>query len=208
MRPVRWSQQAGVVEVGGLEGRGETALPIHTAAANAGWVDGVGEQVPKSDDATGQVALVPHHVGARTIIRRSLLKQSAIDVEDWVRRTLLESLDDAIDRAILQGSGADNQPLGIVGVPGVHSVALTTAGSPTRDEVIDVFAAAAKANANPAMLTFIGDSTLAQAMRKARVEAGNAAVANKGHSGSFLLEDGQLAKTGAFFETTTAPRRC
>ena len=205
LRPVRWSTLAGVQEVTGLQGRGEVVLPVHTHASAAGWVDGVSESVPKSDDRTSNVALVSHHVGARTTIRRSLLKQASIDVENWVRRMLRDSVDDAVDEAILQGSGIGNEPLGVVDVPGVHAIALTTAGSPTRDEIIDTFAAAAKADADARMLRFVGDSTLAQTMRKAKVEIGDAVVAAKGHSGSFLLEDGQLAKTAPFLETNHVP---
>ena len=203
LRPVRWSSIVGVREVGGLQRQGNVALPVHTGAGGAGWVDGNGtQQVPKGDEKLGQVALLPRHVGARTTIRRGLLKQASIDVEAWVRDALRESVDDATDEAILQGTGVDNEPLGIVNMPGVNAIRLTTAGSPTRDEIIDAFAAAAKGNANPQMVRFVGDSTLAQTMRKARVEGG---AAQNRHSGSFVLEDGQLAKTAPFVETNHAP---
>ena len=205
LRPTRWSVAAGVREVSGLEGTGSVVLPFHAGVGSVGWVDGVAEEVPKSDERTGQVALIPRLVGARSVIRRSLLKQAGLDVENWVRRMLRQSVDDAVDQAILQGSGVENEPLGLLGVPGVHSIALTTAGSPTRDEIIDTFAAAAKANANPGMLRFIGDSTLAQVLRKAKVETGDAVVASKGHSGGFVLEDGQLAKTAPCLETNHCP---
>ena len=205
LRPVRWSTLAGVQEVSGLEGRGEVALPIHKGVSAAGWVDGQYGEVPKSDETMGQVALMPRHVGARTVISRNLLKQSSIDAENWVRRMLRETVEDAIDEAIIQGSGVDNEPWGITqGIPGVHAVALTTAGKPTRDEIIDTFAAAANANADPRMLRFVGDSTLAQTMRKAKVETGGT-EANKAHSGVFLLEDGLLAKTAPFLETNHVP---
>ena len=54
-----------------------------------------------------------------------------MSAEGWVRRELRNSIDDAIDKAILAGSGEGGQPLGLDNTPGIQAQAFASAANPT-----------------------------------------------------------------------------
>ncbi len=182
LRPQRWSMKAGVVEVDGLEGTGEVSLPRHSGVSTAHWVRN-GEAVPESDEDTASVVLSPHHVGATTTLSRGFLNQSSVSAEAWARRALRESVDDAIDRALLRGdpvgSGLE-EPLGIAVTPGVHDVALATAGQPTRPEILQLREVVAAAGVrDPDTVSFVYGPGMGRYLRSASSDTG---------SGNYLLE--------------------
>ena len=127
---------------------GNIAIPRQTGGATAYWVAESGAPT-ESQQAFDQVAMTPKTVGAFTDISRKLLLQSSIDVEAFVRRDLATVLALELDRAAIAGSGASNQPTGILSTSGIGDVAGGTNGAaPTWGNIVELWSDVAVANAD------------------------------------------------------------
>jgi HK97 family phage major capsid protein len=113
-------QRLGAITLGGLVG--DVAIPKQGGGATAYWVAESGAPT-ESQQTIAQLALAPKTVGAFTDLSRKLLKQSSIDVEGFVRMDLSTILALALDSAAIEGTGADNQPTGILNTTGIGDVA-------------------------------------------------------------------------------------
>ncbi|MBB1471823.1 phage major capsid protein [Luteimonas sp. MC1782] len=107
----------GVRTLSGLTGN--VSIPKAGAGLSAGWVS-EGQALPESDMDFDSVTLTPHHVGGITEMSRQLIQQSAPAIEDLVRDDLSFAVAQAVDRAIIAGTGANGQPLGIINRAGVQ----------------------------------------------------------------------------------------
>lgn len=127
---------------------GNIAIPRATGGATAYWVAESGAPT-ESQQAFDQVAMSPKTVGAFTDISRKLLLQSSIDVEAFVRSDLATVLALAIDLAAINGSGASNQPTGVLNTSGIGDVAGGANGlAPTWAHIIELWSDIATANAD------------------------------------------------------------
>ena len=77
------------------------------------WLSTEGSQVPPSQTTLAQITITPKTVGAVVNFSRQLSLQA--NAESFVRRELLRTVATAIDLAVLNGSGAVGQPLGLLG---------------------------------------------------------------------------------------------
>ena len=135
--------------------QGNIAIPGQSGGATAYWVAENGA-VTESDQAFRQVAMSPKTVGAMSDISRKLLLQSSIDVEGFVRRDLATTLALAIQNAAINGSGASNQPKGVLSYAGIGSVVGGTNGAaPTWQHIVDLETAVAVANADVGTLGYL-----------------------------------------------------
>lgn len=107
---------------------GNLAIPRQTGGATAFWV-AENAAPTESQQTIGQVTLSPKTVAAFTDISRRLLLQSSIDVESFVRTDLAMVLALAIDAAGINGTGASNQPRGVLNTAGIGSVVGGTNGA-------------------------------------------------------------------------------
>lgn len=127
---------------------GNIAIPRQTGGATAYWV-AESAAPTESQQAFDQVTLSPKTVGAFSDISRKLLLQSSIDVEGFVRNDLAAVLALAIDLAAINGSGASNQPTGILNTSGIGDVAGGTNGlAPTWAHMVELETDVAVANAD------------------------------------------------------------
>ena len=91
---------------------GNITFPRQDARAVAAWTGETTastEQNPTFDVIT----LTPKHLRAWTEVSTTLLHQSSIGVENFVRRDLARAVAKAMDTAIMVGTGSSNQPTGI-----------------------------------------------------------------------------------------------
>ncbi len=166
---------------------GNIAIPRQTAGATAYWVAENGAPT-ESQQAFDQVTMSPKTVGAYTDISRKLLLQSSIDVEGFVRNDLATVLALAIDLAAINGSGASNQPTGVLNTSGIGSVAGGTNGlAPTWAHIVDLETQVAVANADIGTLGYL---TNAKARGKLK---GTSKVS--GQNG-FVWDDGDMPLNG------------
>jgi HK97 family phage major capsid protein len=115
----------GVRQLAGLQGN--VTIPRQSAAATAFWLSNEATAITESQQTFVQVALSPKTAGAYTEISRQLLLQSSPGAEGIVTDDLAQVIALAADLAVLEGSGAAGQPLGISGTSGIGAIgALTT----------------------------------------------------------------------------------
>lgn len=134
---------------------GNIAIPKLTGAATAYWVAENGAPT-ESQQTIGQVTMTPKTVGAFTDISRRLLLQSSLSVEQMVQQDLATVLGLAIQQAAINGSGASNQPTGILTVAGIGDVAGGTNGlAPTWAHMVALETAIASANADVGTLAYL-----------------------------------------------------
>ncbi|MFQ5736615.1 MAG: phage major capsid protein [Thermodesulfobacteriota bacterium] len=127
---------------------GNIAIPSQTGGATGYWV-AENAAPTESQRTVGQVTMSPKTVGAFTDISRLLLLQSSIGVEGFVQADLAMVLALAIDLAAINGSGAANQPLGILGTTGIGDVAGGTNGAaPTYANMVELETDVAASNAD------------------------------------------------------------
>jgi HK97 family phage major capsid protein/HK97 family phage prohead protease len=131
--PVSVAMSAGATALPGLQGNAE--IPGFSAGASFAWVGEDGDS-PDTEPTTKAVTLTPKTITGSVPLTRRLLKQSSPAVEMVVRNDLILGAAAAIDLAALQGTGANNQPLGITGTTGINTQTITTAGQPTWSELV------------------------------------------------------------------------
>ena len=106
---------------------GNVDFPKLTGTSHVYWVS-EGETIPETNMELSLVSLRPHDVACRTAVTRRLLMQSSPDVESMVRSDLVSVVSEAIDKAVLTGSGLNNEPLGITSTAGVHHLEIGSNG--------------------------------------------------------------------------------
>ena len=125
---------------------GNVDIPRLKGSVTTGWV-AENSALTASDAQFEKISLTPKHVGALAEYSRNMLQQASPDVEQLLRRDMALMLGEAVDLAAINGSGASNQPLGILGTSGIGSVAIGTNGGPiTWSSVIDLIAAVENVN--------------------------------------------------------------
>lgn len=135
---------AGARFLGGLSGT--INIPKVTAGATAAFVS-ENSAVSEQNQTIGQVQMTPNTLGAFTDISRTLLIQSAIDVENMVRDDLTAAIAVKLDDVAIEGGGS-NEPSGILNDSDAATVAMgTNGGVPTFAKVIDLIAEVEKDNA-------------------------------------------------------------
>ncbi len=87
----------------------------------------------ESNPTTDRVQMAPNRLTAWSDFSTQLLRQSSINIENFVRDRLMKARDNALDVALLAGAGGD-APTGITGTSGVNVV--TIAASPTWAKIV------------------------------------------------------------------------
>ena len=127
---------------------GNLDLPIGNALASAAW-EGENDTTAETTPSTSLLSLRPNRLAAFTDISKQLLAQSSTSVEAWVRTELANAIARAVDAAAINGSGASNQPTGILNTTGIGDVAMgTNGGVPTNAALIALETAIAIDNAD------------------------------------------------------------
>ena len=110
---------------------GAVAIPVATAGAIAGWAPTEGANVPGPVpfDFAERMLEPDHTLGVHMRITRKALKQAGDGLEQAIRRDMNAAVQTELDRAILMGSGANGEPLGIITGAGTYGIASTAAGA-------------------------------------------------------------------------------
>lgn len=90
-----------------------------------------------NDPATGSLTLSPKILAGGVPMSRTLLKQSAPSVEQMITANLAKGAALGLDLAAMEGSGAANNPTGIVNTTSVPTSTIASAGSPTWTELVE-----------------------------------------------------------------------
>lgn len=113
---------------------GNLSIPRETDSPAIGWV---AENVALANDDANfdAVTLAPKHAGALSEFSRNMLLQASPDVEGLLRQMLARNIALAIDKAAIQGGGA-NEPDGVLATAGIATQAYATDLFTTTAEMI------------------------------------------------------------------------
>ena len=134
---------------------GNIAIPKQSGAGTAYWV-AENSAPTESQQTLAQVTMSPKTVGAFTDISRRLTLQSSIDVEAMVQTDLATVLGLAVQQAAINGSGAANQPSGLLTLITPSVIGGTNGLAPNWGHIVELESDVAVANAlvdNMAYLT-------------------------------------------------------
>lgn len=133
---------------------GQIAIPKQTGSATAYWVAENGAPT-ESQQAIGQVTMSPKTVGAFTDISRKLTLQSSISVEQMVNQDLATVLGLAIQQAAISGTGASNQPSGLLTLITPSVIGGANGLAPNWAHIVDLETAVSVANADMGTLGYL-----------------------------------------------------
>ena len=114
------------------------SIPRLDDGSNAAWVATEGGPAAESDPVTGALALSPKTLMAYTSYTKRLLVSSSPQVDQIVNQDLAGAIAAAVDAAIIQGSGASGQPLGLLNDPLLPTPITFAGANPTFAEVVQM----------------------------------------------------------------------
>ena len=110
----------------------------------------------ESSPSTDKVSLTPHRATTFVEISQQLAIQGAPSVEDLIRNDLLTAVALLFEQRAINGSGAANQPTGILNTAGIGSVAGGTDGlAPTWAHIVNLETEVAQDNADIGSLAYL-----------------------------------------------------
>ena len=116
-------RQMGMTSLTGLVGNVD--IPKQIAGVTDGtsvyWVPEDAD-VGQIDAQFGLVKFRPKNAGSYMYVTRSMLLQSSIGMDNFTRRELAIALALGMDRAAIEGTGTNDEPLGIINTPGVNPI--------------------------------------------------------------------------------------
>lgn len=162
---------------------GDVAIPKKTAGHTGYWFTGDGgDSITESTPAFDQISLKPTFLGGVSSWSYKLLTQASPAVEELARRDLIDTLTTAMDAAAIQGTGAANQPVGIINQPGISSTTYAAGGAPDFVDVVALETAVRAANVQ-GELGYATTPDIAGALKTADKAVG---------AGVFVLEGTQI----------------
>lgn len=136
---------------------GNLDLPRGNATV-VGWEpenDTVGESTP----VIASVQLRPHRVGSFVDVSNQLLMQNSVDIENWVRRNLTNSIMEEWQRVAINGSGTAPEPRGIINTSAIGGVAMgTNGGAPSWAKLVELEGSVFLSDAAEGSLGFLVNS--------------------------------------------------
>jgi HK97 family phage major capsid protein len=172
LRPALACQALGARVLTGLVG--EVPFPGMAQGATSSWVPEVGE-LEKSNIKFRRSKMTPHRLGTYIDVSKQFLIQTSPDVELMMRQDLQGSVDFAVDRAAIFGTGleADNEPLGLLNTSGVFVLAGGPNGRiPTLNDVVALEASVEIRNAALGRLGYLMNSKIKGTLKTTPLQAG------------------------------------
>ena len=173
---------------------GNIAIPRLSGTGTAYWV-AENTAPTESDQTIAQVTMSPKTVGAFTDISRRLLLQSSIDVEAMVQNDLATILGLAIQQAAINGSGASNQPSGILTRVTASVIGGTNGAAPTWANIVQLESDVAVANADVGTLGYLTNARVRGKLKTTSKVTGQ---------NGFVWDDGETPMNGYRTAVTNA----
>lgn len=136
--------------------QGNVAIPKLAGGVTTAWV-AEATAATESTPTIGQLGLTPKTISANTDLSRRLIIQSSLDVENMVREDMAGAIALGIDLAGIAGTGADNQPTGILNTTGIGAVVCgdPDGAAPTWGDVVNLETEVAVDNADVGSLGYL-----------------------------------------------------
>jgi HK97 family phage major capsid protein len=146
----------GVTILAGLTG--PVGIPKQTGASQVYW-KGEGVAVAESEPSVGQVTMTLKEMSAWTRFSRSLVLQSSIDVEGFVRNDIVTVMALEQARVALYGLGSSSQPEGLKITTDINTKDFA-ANQPTYAELVDMETLVAADDADIGAMGYVTNATI------------------------------------------------
>ena len=150
---------------------GNIDIPKQTGTATFSWI-GEGEDSPETEASFGMVQMSPKTITGSVPITRRLRLQSTPDIDMLIRDDLLKGVALAMDLAAINGTGANNQPRGILNTTGVGAVDMT--GGITWGKMVDMETEIAADNADIETMAYLMAAVQRGTLKQTEKAAGTA----------------------------------
>ncbi|NTI15679.1 phage major capsid protein [Agrobacterium rhizogenes] len=107
-------QSLGANLISGLEGAGDLILPRNVSGPNVTWSAGETDTIPDSDATYDNVVLSGKSAVAEMRLSNKLVLQNSVSLQQVLSNDLAQSINLAIDKAAIAGTGLNGQPSGIL----------------------------------------------------------------------------------------------
>lgn len=115
---------------------GNVGVPSLTQGATSTWKS-ENATLDKSNQKFSSAEMTPHRLGTFAVRTLQFLNQTGRAYENMLRTDIENSIMEALEIAAINGSGTNNQPLGIMNTAGVLALAMgANGGVPTREMLI------------------------------------------------------------------------
>ena len=166
-------EQLGVKYYTGLSHN--TDLTGFSAGVVTGWATEVAN-LAAGDATTASRSMTPHRLGAYVDLSNQLLIQNP-QMEAEVLDSFMSSIYVAVEAAVINGTGASGQPLGILGTSGIQDVAIgTNGGAPTLAKILELVQKIQTANADPNMIKFLINPKVEAKLKQTSIDTGSGAM--------------------------------
>lgn len=173
-------EELGATVMTGLTGNRE--LPV-MPNFDFSWYSETGAVTLQKNKIDGPT-LSPKRAAAGVAISHQLLIQSSVDFESKVWEKLQQGAARCLTSAAINGSGASNQPTGILNTTGIQvSALLTAAGAPTWAHIVELQALIEQADSTEDAVAYLCSPRLAAKLKTVAKDAG---------SGRFLMENREI----------------
>ncbi|MDA5240644.1 phage major capsid protein [Agrobacterium sp. MAFF310724] len=184
LKPASKVQGMGATVLSGLVGNVE--LPRHLTGPTAYWLAESGKPT-ESNSTFDKVALTPRTVAAEQKLSRRLILQNGVALEDVLKQDLNYVLSNALDTAILTGTGANNQPTGILTAIPENDTTSTEISDIAADLIGDIVLE------NNGTGAFLVSSALMNRIRKIKDADGHPISVSEIFHGQPVVETNQIA---------------
>ena len=158
---------------------GNISFPKQTGAYNLNWQTETGTDTAQ-DLTFGTVDMSPKRAVITASVSNQLLKQEySQGIQARMINTLNQSFNKGLENAILNGTGASNQPSGLYTLLSGGAQDLTFAGNMTYDDLVEMEKTLAMSDTLQGNLAYLTSPAVMASLKKTKVDAG---------SGRFLVE--------------------
>lgn len=166
---------------------GNVSIPRLAGSSTSAWIAGDGaDGLTASQPTLDNIQMTPKTVGALTVISRKMVLQGMPAAESLIRDDFAQLIATELDKAAISGTGASNQPRGILNVAGIGAGTYPLAG-PDFASVVAMEGALMAANADQSGIAYLTTPTLAAQLKAKEKSTG---------SGQFVWNAGAERGTG------------
>jgi HK97 family phage major capsid protein len=173
LRPKPVLETLGATYMTGLSA--DVKFPVNDGGIAAYWEGEVDAGVLSKNTYTNKT-MKPKRLAAGVPLSIQNIIQSSVDLEALTLREINAVMANALDIAAINGSGASDQPLGILNAPGTNVIAIgTNGGALTWPHIVDMESKVFIENANSAMMAYLINPVTKGKLKVTKHEAGDLA---------------------------------
>ncbi|MDO8864043.1 phage major capsid protein [Haliea sp. E1-2-M8] len=178
---------------------GDVEIPRKTAGSTGYWFnsDNV-DDVTESDISMDSITMAPKTVGGAVTFSHRMLVQGSPDVETLVRMDLADMISQEIDRKALNGSGASNQPRGIINTTGINTTTYAVSNAPSFADVVGMETLIAADNADTERMVYLTDPTVFASLKTTPKQG-------SGVEGNFIMQGNRVNDLRCFRTANMPP---